>query len=102
VNILKSVNIWQSYINQEGGCLMHFVCLATTLAARRYRSIAARPTSRRSAAAAAPQLNTDLLINQHTVHGKYLNNINFVKIQMHTNETGDEHLMPIFLKIYIG
>ena len=27
---LKSVNIWQSY-KQEGGCLVHFVCLATTL-----------------------------------------------------------------------
>jgi len=26
---LKSVNIWQSY-KQEGGCLVHFVCLATT------------------------------------------------------------------------
>jgi len=27
---LKLMNIWQSY-KQEGGCLMHFVCLATTL-----------------------------------------------------------------------
>jgi len=27
---LKSVNIWQIY-EQEGGCLVHFVCLATTL-----------------------------------------------------------------------
>jgi len=26
----KSVNIWQSY-EQEGGCLVHFMCLATTL-----------------------------------------------------------------------
>jgi len=26
----KSVNIWQSY-KQEGGCLVHFVRLATTL-----------------------------------------------------------------------
>jgi len=28
--VLKSANIWQS-CNQEGGCLVHFVCLATTL-----------------------------------------------------------------------
>jgi len=27
---LKSANIWQSY-KQEGGCLVHFVRLATTL-----------------------------------------------------------------------
>jgi len=27
---LVSVNVWQSY-KQEGGCLVHFVCLATTL-----------------------------------------------------------------------
>ena len=27
---LKSVNIWQSY-KQEGGCIVHFVRLATTL-----------------------------------------------------------------------
>ena len=26
----KSVNIWQSY-EQDGGCLVHFMCLATTL-----------------------------------------------------------------------
>jgi len=30
VNFFKSVNIWQRY-KQEGGCLVHFVCLATTL-----------------------------------------------------------------------
>jgi len=30
VKKLKSVNIWQSY-KQEGSCLVHFVCLATTL-----------------------------------------------------------------------
>jgi len=30
VKKLKSVSIWQSY-KQEGGCLVHFVCLATTL-----------------------------------------------------------------------
>ena len=29
-NILKSVNIWQSYM-QERGCLMHFARLANTL-----------------------------------------------------------------------
>jgi len=29
-NVLKSVNIWQSY-NQERGCLMHFARLANTL-----------------------------------------------------------------------
>ena len=27
---LQSVNIWQSY-EQECGCFVHFVCLATTL-----------------------------------------------------------------------
>jgi len=30
VNFFKSVNIRQSS-KQEGGCLVHFVCLATTL-----------------------------------------------------------------------
>ena len=34
----KSVNIWQSY-KQVGGCLVHFVCLATTLGYQKTKKV---------------------------------------------------------------